>query len=180
MERDTVDLFIEQWRHERPDLEPAALGVVSRVLMLYKHLEQSADRALAPFGLGLWQFDVLAALRRSGPPFLLSPTQLMRMVTLTSGAMTNRIDRLEEAGYVKRREDPDDRRGVKIALTPAGKKLVDEAIEARLEDARRNVACLSSAEYRSLCGLLRKLLIGATGGDSPNGNDEAARRSRRA
>ncbi|MCC6269851.1 MAG: MarR family transcriptional regulator [Microbacteriaceae bacterium] len=163
MERDPVDLFIEQWNRERPELDPSALGVVGRVLMLEKHLEQSADRALDRFGVCLWQFDVLAALRRSGPPFKLSPTRLMQLVTLTSGAMTNRIDRLEVAGLVVREADPCDRRGVQIALTREGKKLVDEAIAVRLDDARRNIAVLSRAEQRTLAALLRRVLIANAG-----------------
>ena len=162
MERDAVDLFMEQWRRERSELDPSPLGVVSRVLMLYKFLEQSADRALGPFGLSLWQFDVLAALRRSGKPFRLTPSELMRLVTLTSGAMTNRIDRLEALGLVRREADPDDRRGVLICLTNEGRKLADEAISARLEDARRNTEKLSRQESSTLAGLLRKLLLSSS------------------
>lgn len=163
MARDAVDLFMSQWSRERPDLDSSALGVVSRILMLSKRLEQRTDRALAPFELGLWQFDVLAALRRSGPPFKLSPSQLMQLVTLTSGAMTNRIDRLEGAGLVQRREDPGDRRGVLIALTPEGRRLVDQAIAVRLEDARDSLSGLSVSEQRTLAGLLRKMLLAQSG-----------------
>jgi DNA-binding MarR family transcriptional regulator len=159
VQRDSIDLFIGQWNRERPDLDPSPLAVVSRVLMLAKWLEHSADRALATFGLSLWQFDVLAALRRSGEPFRLSPTQLMQMVTLSSGAMTNRIDRLEELGLVARERDPGDRRGVLIHLTAEGRKLADKAIAVRLEDARRNVACFSKGEEKTLATLLRKLLL---------------------
>ncbi len=162
MKRDPVDLFIGQWSRERSDLDPSALGVVSRVLMLDKFLEQSADRALGEFGLSLWQFDVLAALRRSGAPFRLSPSDLMRLVTLTSGAMTNRIDRLEALGLVRREEDPDDRRGVLICLTPDGKRLTDQAIVARLEDARRSIEQLTKQESRTLADLLRKLVLANT------------------
>jgi DNA-binding MarR family transcriptional regulator len=176
MEPDRVDLFIEQWNRERPDLNPAALGVVSRVLMLAKGLEQSADRALARFGLSLWQLDVLTALRRSGKPFQLSPTQLMELVTLSSGAMTNRIDRLEQLGLVVRERDPNDRRGVLICLTPEGRKLVDNAIVVRLADARRNLTPFTKAEQRTLAALLRKLLSGlrdqATAGNRANGGPE--------
>jgi DNA-binding MarR family transcriptional regulator len=173
MPRDPVDLFIAQWNRERPDLDPAALGMVSRILMLAKMLEQSADRALAASNLSLWQFDVLAALRRSGAPFKLSPTQLMRSVTLTSGAMTNRIDRLEELGLVARENDPDDRRGTLIALTRQGRKVVDTAIEARLVDARANVAELSSAEQKTLAALLRRLLV--ANGPGAGRNERASR-----
>jgi DNA-binding MarR family transcriptional regulator len=159
MERDQIDLFIEQWGRERPDLDASPLAVVSRILMLSRHLELSADRVLAPFGLTLWQFDVLAALRRSGPPFKLSPGQLMGFVTLSSGAMTNRIDRLEEMGLVRREADPDDRRGVLITLTPEGRKLVDQAIVVRLEDAGRNLAPYTKSDEKEVAGLLRRLLV---------------------
>ncbi|MBU0718874.1 MAG: MarR family transcriptional regulator [Planctomycetes bacterium] len=159
METDQIDLFISQWSRERPDLDASPLAVVSRILMLSRHLEFSADRALAPFGLTLWQFDVLAALRRSGAPFKLSPTQLMGFVTLSSGAMTNRIDRLEEMGLVRREEDPDDRRGVLITLTPEGRKLVDQAIAVRLEDARRNLATYTKTDEKVVAALLRRLLV---------------------
>ncbi len=159
VDRDAVDLFIEQWRGERADLNPAPLGVVSRVLMLAKHLEQSADHALRHFGLSLWQFDVLAALRRSGPPFVLSPSRLTQLVTLTSGAMTNRIDRLEELGLVRRESDPADRRGVLVVLTETGKRLADDAIPERLEDAGRAVAGLSEPEREMLGELLRKMIL---------------------
>ncbi|MEP0846118.1 MAG: MarR family transcriptional regulator [Phycisphaerae bacterium] len=166
MERDPVDLFIEQWKRERPDLDASPLGIVSRVIMLAKHLEQCADRALERSGLSLWQFDVLAALRRSGPPFKLSPSRLMQLVALTSGAMTNRIDRLEAAGLVAREDNPDDRRGVRIALTAEGRRLVDEAIAARLDDARRSIASLADDEVDKLAALLRRLML-ATVGPAP-------------
>lgn len=166
---DAVDLFITQWQRERPDLQPLPLGVVSRVLMLAKQFEQGADRALAEFGLSLWQFDVLAALRRSGPPFKLSPTRLTELVTLTSGAMTNRIDRLEELGLVSREADPQDRRGLRIALTREGRKLVDQAIAARLDEAQRSIAACSAAEQRTLASLLRRLLIASAGEPAARG-----------
>jgi DNA-binding MarR family transcriptional regulator len=174
MQLDQVDLLVEQWGRQRPDLDASGLAVVSRILMLYKRLEQSADRALAPFGLTLWQFDVLAALGRSGPPFSLSPTQLMHLVTLSSGAMTNRLDRLEELGFVKRMPAPCDRRGVLIALTPQGQALVDQALPARLSDARALLGTFSEEEREALSGLLRRLLLSA----APVDNGAGTRRLR--
>ncbi len=159
VEQDFVDTAIAQWAQERPDLDATPLGVVSRILSLYKHLESRADAALADFGLSLWQFDVLAALRRSGPPFRLSPTDLMKSVTLSSGAMTNRIDRLEEAGLVKREPDPSDRRGVLIRLTDRGRELVDRAVAARLDEAREFLAVFDPGEVATLSDLLRKLSL---------------------
>ena len=101
------------------------MGVVGRILRLAAGLQRRGEESLAPFNLSMWQFDVLATLRRAGAPFRLSPTQLMRAVMLTSGAMTNRLDRLETAGLVRREPDPADRRGLQIVLTSQGLKLVD-------------------------------------------------------
>lgn len=173
MMADAVDRFVGQWEQQRPDLDASGLGVVSRVLRLAKHLEQSADRALDPFGLTLWQFDVLAALRRSGAPYTLTPSDLLRQVTLTSGAMTNRIDRLEDLGYVARGDDPNDRRGVRISLTPRGLAIVDAAIESRLEEATRHLVLFSAAERRVLTDLLRRILLSFERAEPvPRGNGE--------
>lgn len=161
MELDAIDELMDHWREQRPDLDPSAMGVVGRILRLAGHLERSVENALKPFGLSLWQFDVLATLRRTGPPYRLSPTQLMQAVMLSSGAMTNRIDRLETAGLVKREPDPHDRRGVLITLTPKGLHLVDKVIVARFDEARASIAALSKTERKTLeCGL-RKLLNSA-------------------
>lgn len=163
MQNDAVDLFIQQWSHERPDLDATPLGVSSRLLMIYRHIEHAADRVLAAHGLTLWQFDVLAALRRSGPPFALSASGLSRLVTLSSGAMTHRIDRLEVMGLVQRRDTPHDRRGVLIALTEKGRALIDEAAPTRLEHARSLLAALDPEEQRTLADLLRRLLLAQVG-----------------
>ena len=163
MDNDLIDELILQWRRERPELDPTAMGVVGRVLRLAAHLERSVEAALKPFGLSLWQFDVLATLRRTGKPYRLSPTQLMKAVMLSSGAMTNRLDRLETAGWVKREPDPHDRRGVLISLTPKGLKLVDEAIVARFDEARARTACLSKKEQDAVERVLRKLLVDVDG-----------------
>lgn len=163
---DLIDHAVAQWRRERPDLDPSPLAVISRILTLYKRLEQSADRALAPYGLTLSQFDVLGALFRAGPPYQLSPTQLGRLVIITSGAITNRIDRLELMGLVARTPSQDDRRGLLVGLTPAGLERINAAAPARIEDARRNLAPLSGDEVGPLVDALRKLLI-ALNGESP-------------
>lgn len=158
MESDPVDKLLEDWHRERPDLDPTPLAVVSRLLMLYKHLEQRTDLALSVHGMTLWQFDVLATLRRSGAPYTLSPTQLLRAMTLSSGAMTNRIDRLEDLGFVERLPDPEDRRGVLIRLTDAGRDVADQAVGTRLADAARVIAHLTPDERETLATLLRRLL----------------------
>lgn len=169
VEKDIVDEAIEEWQRERSDLDAAPLGVVSRVLVLAQKLEKSANRALERHGIELWQFDVLAALRRSGAPYRLSPTQLSDSVVLTSGAMTNRLDRLESDGFVVRLRDPDDRRGVLIQLTPRGRKLVDDAVETRLADAEEAVSSLHRSESRVLAKLLRRLIVAQEGGGRTNG-----------
>lgn len=174
MKQDIVDMAIEQWTRERPDLDASSLSVVSRSLIAAQKVERSADRALAQFGLTLWQLDVLAALRRSGAPYRLSPTQLMRQVFLSSGAMTNRLDRLETMGLIERTRDAKDRRGVLISLTPKGRKLVDEAIAARFENAREIASVFSKAEARTLANLLRKLVVQLMEGDC-NGDPSRAR-----
>jgi DNA-binding MarR family transcriptional regulator len=129
------------------------------VVRLGKYIEADLKQALAPFGLDTWSFEVLAALRRQGEPYALSPTGLRRGALLTSGAMTNRIDRLEERKLVERVDDPNDRRALKVHLTPDGLRLVDQAIEVRFRAAEDLASRLTEAEMNKLTGLLRKLLL---------------------
>ncbi len=136
------------------------MGVVGRVLRLGGLLERRVEETLKPFGLTLWQFDVLATLRRTGKPFRLSPSELMKEIMLSSGAMTNRIDRLEAMGFVERRPEPSDRRSVQIVLTAKGKRLIDRVIPERFDWAAAVVDPLSDREQRSLEQMLRKLLQG--------------------
>jgi len=159
MQTDRIDTLIGQWRRERPDVDPSAMGIAGRVLRLAQHLERRLEVLLAEYNLMPWQFDVLATLRRSGPPYQMTPTRLMQSVMLSSGAMTNRLDRLEAAGLVKRQPDPADRRGVLITLTAKGRRMVDDALPARFHEARLNRAVLSDAEARGMEASLRKLLL---------------------
>jgi DNA-binding MarR family transcriptional regulator len=159
VKRDRVDQVLEQWEEERPDLDVSSMEIGSRILRLSKHIRNHMKDALAPFQLDPWGFDVLAALRREGEPFAMSPTELRRAAILTSGAMTNRIDRLEHLGLVERVPDPEDRRGVKVHLTSAGQQLIDEAVVSRLEAADQLVSNLTTEERRTLADLLRKLLL---------------------
>jgi len=156
---DPVDKLLGQWAQERPELDCSSLSVVVRILFLGKVFRQSTERALASLGLKLWEYDVLSALRRQGPPFQLPATALARESLLTTGAMTNRIDRLEARGLVTRQGDPVDRRGVNVSLTQAGQQLTDQAIEARLKAANGQLAALSSDERRAISEGLRKLLL---------------------
>ncbi len=161
MKKDVVDKILDQWSGERPDLDTTSLGVVIRVMTLYRSFSRQAARALEPLELELWQYDVLSALRRQGKPYKLPATRLARETDLSSGAMTNRIDRLETRGLVRRKPDPDDRRGVHVSLTAKGRKLIDKAIQHRLDSAQDSLQALSAAQQRELARLLRAAVLAA-------------------
>jgi len=161
MDRDTVDQLREEWGSERPDLNVAGLGVTSRISLLCKLLSREDGKALEPLGLAPWAADVLLALRRQGPPFQLTPTDLRKVTLLTSGAMTTRLDRLESAGLVCRHSDTQDRRSIRVALTESGIDLADRAIAARLARVETMLTPLSEEERETTARLLRKLLVAA-------------------
>jgi DNA-binding MarR family transcriptional regulator len=158
MELDLIDQMNLSWKRERPDLDPSPLEMVGRVLVLAQHLEKSVNVALAKHGITLGQFDILATLRRQGTRGKMTPTQLMQSVMLSSGGMTNRLDRLEEAGWIKREPDPEDRRGVVIALTEKGQTLIDQATTTRFDEAKTSLPSLEESESNTLANLLRKWL----------------------
>lgn len=157
MTNDVVDGIIDQWSEERPELETACLGVVVRVMHLSKVFQREGSAALMPFGLELFEYDVLSALRRQGEPFTLAATQLAVQAELSTGAMTNRVDKLEQRGLVERTADPTDRRAVLVSLTIDGQKVIDEAIRVRLEAANATLRDLSQREIEHLASLLRRL-----------------------
>ena len=159
MKKDVMDQIIEHWATERPDLDTAPLAVLGRISRIEAHLSRAIAEVFAPFGLTRGEFDVLATLRRAGGKNQLTPTSLMRSVMLSSGAMTNRLDRLEAAGLVERRPDPSDRRGTLVTLTAGGRTLVDAALEAGLEAQRNILEPLSEGEQRRVAALLRALLL---------------------
>jgi DNA-binding MarR family transcriptional regulator len=156
---DEVDRLVAAWRQERPDLDVTPLEVLSRVSRLGRHLERARRAAFAKHSLEPWEFDVLTALRRAGDPYQLSPGTLLRATLVTSGTMTNRIDRLVAAGLVTRRSDPEDRRGVLVRLTPAGRERVDAAFADLLRRERELLAGLAPDQQRVLAGLLRTILV---------------------
>ena len=156
--RDEVDELVAAWRAERPDLDVEPLQVLSRVSRLARHLDRARRAAFEAHGLQAFEFDVLSALRRQGPPYQLSPGALLRATLVTSGTMTNRIDRLAAAGLVSRRPDPQDRRGVLVALTPAGQVAVDAALADLLLRERELLTGLDSQQQEVLAGMLRTLL----------------------
>lgn len=154
---DEVDRIVEAWERERPDLNFSPLQVLSRVSRLTRHLDRERRQAFARSKLESWEFDVLAALRRAGEPYTLSPKQLLQQTLVSSGTMTNRIDRLVAAGLVERRTDPHDGRGILVVMTPTGLTRVDAAI-TRLVDAEAGLlSSLTAAERTRLASLLRTL-----------------------
>jgi DNA-binding MarR family transcriptional regulator len=159
-ERDGVDLILEQWRRERPDLDSSAIGVVGRISRLARELEQRLEPVYRAHGLEPGWHDVLATLRRTGPPYRLRPTEFTSALMLTSSGTTKRLDRLEQAGLITRGADPADRRGTLITLTPKGLELIDNVTEAHLDNERQLLASLSDAEQNRLADLLRKLQLG--------------------
>ncbi|MGB5576463.1 MAG: MarR family transcriptional regulator [Woeseiaceae bacterium] len=159
MKRDAVDDILEQWSEQRPELDTASLGVVIRVMSLYRAFVRQATEALEPLGLELFEYDVLSVLRRQGKPYALAATRLAKATGLSSGAMTNRVDRLEERGFVRRRRDRNDRRGVDVSLTASGRRTIDKAIQLRLEAADESLCSINSRERKELAELLRKVRL---------------------
>jgi DNA-binding MarR family transcriptional regulator len=156
--QDEVDRIVAAWRRERPDLDVGPLEVLSRVTRLSRHLDRARRAAFAEHGLEAWEFDVLSALRRAGDPYQLSAGRLVTQTLVTSGTMTNRIDRLAARGLVERHRDPADRRGVQVRLTDAGRRQVDAALADLLGRERDLLGDLSEAEAARLAALLRRLV----------------------
>ncbi|MFD7510484.1 MarR family winged helix-turn-helix transcriptional regulator [Streptomyces sp. NPDC059853] len=155
--KDEVDRLVAAWRRERPDLDVEPLEVLSRVSRLARHLDRARRQAFAEHELETWEFDVLTALRRAGTPYQLSPGALLTQTLVTSGTMTNRIDRLAKRGLVERLPDPSDRRGVLVRLTPAGRQHADAALAGLLDQERAILDGLSTPERQNLATLLRTL-----------------------
>ena len=156
--RDEVDELVEAWGRERSDLDLTPVEVFSRIGRLARHLDLARRQAFAAHQIESWEFDVLAALRRAGGDYQLSPGRLLKETLVTSGTMTNRVDRLAARGLVERLPDPHDRRGVLVRLTPQGRSTVDGAFEALLDAERRLLADLPAADRTRLASLLRTLM----------------------
>ena len=154
--RDEVDRLIAAWKRERPDLDLAPLSVLSRITRIARHLDIARRDAFGD--LENWGFDVLAALRRAGAPHQLSPGQLMQETMVTSGTMTNRLDRLEELDLITREQDPDDGRGSLVTLTKAGIRAVDSALEDLLDNERKLLKALTAKDRDTLAELLSTLV----------------------
>lgn len=156
--RDEVDELVDAWARERSDLDLTPIEVFSRISRLARHLDQARRSAFADHHIELWEFDVLAALRRAGGEYELSPGRLIRETLVTSGTMTNRIDRLAARGFVERLPDPNDRRGVLVKLTPEGREAVDGAFAALVDAEKTLLADLPTKDRTQLAALLRTLM----------------------
>jgi len=156
---DEVDGLLTAWQRERPELDVAPLAVLSRVSRLARHVDRARRAAFAEHGLEVFEFDVLAALRRAGSPYELSPGQLLHQTLVGSGTMTNRLDRLENRGLVRRRPDPEDGRGIRVRLTPRGQALVDAAVTDLLTREKALLAALPDRDRERLARLLRAVLL---------------------
>lgn len=157
---DGVDEIIEQWQVERPELDASPIGVIGRISRLARALEDELEVVYRRHGLEPGWHDLLATLRRQGPPFKLRPTDLMGSVMLTSSGTTKRLDKLEAAGLVTREPDPGDRRGTLIALTAKGHELIDAVTGPHLANEARLLQALTDEEREQLAALLRKLNLG--------------------
>ncbi|MFV0426765.1 MAG: MarR family winged helix-turn-helix transcriptional regulator [Beutenbergiaceae bacterium] len=155
---DEVDRVVAAWRRERPDLDPEPMHVFSRIARLSRHLELARRAAFASRGLEPWSFDVLSALRRAGEPYELTPGILITQTLVSSGTMTNRIDRLVAAGLVERDSDTHDRRVVLVRLTPAGIAAVDEALADLLQRESALLTDLGPDDQQAIAAGLRQLL----------------------
>jgi len=155
---DRVDKVIEQWNQARPDLNVRSMSLVGRFKRITQHLSQEMAKTYAEHGLNPASFDVLATLRRSGPPYALSPNNLLATMMVTSGTMTNRIDQLSKTGLVQRMQNPNDARSFIVSLTEKGFTTIDSAVTSHVATQDRLTSGLTEDEYETLNGLLRKYL----------------------
>ncbi|WP_436773293.1 MarR family winged helix-turn-helix transcriptional regulator [Yinghuangia sp. YIM S09857] len=165
-ERDAVDDIVDQWARERPEMDLAPMALVGRYNRFHAHVEAGLREYFAQHGLDFSEFDVLATLRRSGAPYELNARALLKSAMVTSGAITNRVDKLSGKGLVERHPCATDRRAVMIRLTPAGKELIDGIVMGHVANEARMVDVLTDEERTQLDGILRKLLIAKEGSPS--------------
>ena len=160
---DAVDAIVEQWRRERPELDPSGKEITGRIIRLSALFQRAYGEAFEPLGITEGEYSILSPLRRAGEPFELTPTELARHRMLTSGGMTAALDRLERKGLLARAPNPADRRGSLVRLTDEGRRVVDEAMARHVEVERELVAGLGDADREQLASLLRALVISLEG-----------------
>ncbi|UWQ80039.1 MarR family transcriptional regulator [Leisingera sp. S132] len=158
---DHVDFITQQWEQERPDLDVTAMGVIGRVARLYLAYQREMHKTFAAFGLNAAKFDVLATLRRSGAPYTLSPGDLLKATMVASGTMTNRIDRLEADGLVKREVNPEDSRSFLVGLTEEGFALIDRAVTTHVQTQAKLLEGMSTQDVEAFTVLLGRALAAA-------------------
>ncbi|GIH77564.1 MarR family winged helix-turn-helix transcriptional regulator [Planobispora longispora] len=158
MTEDPVDRIVAQWHRERPDLDASPMAVFGRIYRIARLMADRVAEIYQRYGIGRGEFDVLATLRRAGAPYTLSPKAMTATLMLTSGGMTGRLDRLERAGLIARTPDPDDRRALRVSLTEAGLRTIEEAVVAGLEAQHEALAVLAEGDRERLADLLRDLL----------------------
>ena len=154
-----IDIVQQQWQRERPDLDTSSIAIFGRIDRVSKVAQAQGKKVLDQLDVSAWEYEVLATLRRSGPDYELTPRELSGALLVSGGALTNRLDHLERAGYVERRQDPSDRRSIRIRLTRKGHEAADELVDLYLGRENELLDSLNTREQRLLEGLLRKLLI---------------------
>jgi DNA-binding MarR family transcriptional regulator len=159
MERDPVDLILEQWRRERPDVDLSGMAIIGRISRVERRLQTRLNEVFAHHGLEAWEFDVLATLRRTGPPYRLTAGQLLDSMMITSGAVTHRINRLEARGLIRREPDPHDGRVVHVVLTDDGFRTIEAALPDHAANEATIVAALGERDRATLTRLLRRLHV---------------------
>jgi len=157
--RDHVHHVLEQWRREAPELDRSPMGVIGRISRLAQLLQAELEPVFAAHGVNGGEFDVLAALRRAGRPFRLTPTELSQALMVTSGGMTKRLTALEGRGLIRREPDPSDGRSTAVALTASGKRLVEAVLPDHVANERRLLGGLSGKERAQLAALLQTLAV---------------------
>lgn len=155
---DAVDAILAQWQRERPDLDASPMGLIGRLKRCELLLQRGLEPVFAAHGLGRWEFDVLATLRRSGAPYALTPTALFSSMMVSSGTMTHRLQRLEAAGWVQRQDNPADARSQLVALSADGLALIDRVVTEHVANEHRLLSALSPADQQALNRGLARLL----------------------
>ncbi|MGH1439025.1 MAG: MarR family winged helix-turn-helix transcriptional regulator [Cellvibrionaceae bacterium] len=157
MKNDQVDRILQQWERERSDLDTSPMAITGRIMRISICFKEAMENTFRPFGLNFAGFDLLATLLRSGSPYTLSPGELLQSTMVTSGTLTNRIDRLEKVGLVSRTQNLEDKRSYMIGLTDRGYNLINEVLEAHVKTLHEITESISARDRATLSELLQKI-----------------------